>query len=264
MANCATTTNPRFGVWTYLLPFIEKRNEYNAINFSGSSAAALLSAVNSVRNTTAFFTGVDTYICPSDLRATALSGNPVPYTQGSYAAMAGSVELFSFLYAQTSGINADICYVLSADGLFGLNRARRLVEITDGTSSTIIIGDYSRFSQDGTLPFNWWTMCGSYYDNVGPKSRRPQCIAYSAARLNAPPSNLDIGPILLSTGPFNWWQDPTVQNYGQMGFHSQHPGGVNFLFADGSVKFLKDAIDMGVYRSLSTINGGEALSNDAY
>ena len=63
---------------------------------------------------------------------------------------------------------------------------------------------------------------------------------------------------------------------GQFGFRSQHPGGANFLFADGSVHFLKETIDMGnpvysstlankgVYRNLSTRAGGEVISSDAY
>ncbi|MGZ6075818.1 MAG: H-X9-DG-CTERM domain-containing protein, partial [Isosphaeraceae bacterium] len=63
---------------------------------------------------------------------------------------------------------------------------------------------------------------------------------------------------------------------GQYGFRSQHRGGANFLFADGSVHFLKETIDMGnpvysstlankgVYRNLSTRAGGEVISSDAY
>jgi prepilin-type processing-associated H-X9-DG protein len=45
---------------------------------------------------------------------------------------------------------------------------------------------------------------------------------------------------------------------------SFHPGGANFAFGDGSVRFIKDAIDMLVYESLGTRNGGEVVSADSY
>ena len=45
---------------------------------------------------------------------------------------------------------------------------------------------------------------------------------------------------------------------------SYHPGGSNFAFGDGSVRFIKDAIDMRIYESLGTRNGGEVVSSDSY
>lgn len=41
-------------------------------------------------------------------------------------------------------------------------------------------------------------------------------------------------------------------------FFSKHPGGCTFGFADGSTRFLSDAIDLTIYRQLATISGGES------
>ena len=45
---------------------------------------------------------------------------------------------------------------------------------------------------------------------------------------------------------------------------SNHPGGVNVLFADGSVKFIKDSIAMNIWWALGMRNGGEVVSADSY
>ena len=45
-------------------------------------------------------------------------------------------------------------------------------------------------------------------------------------------------------------------------FYSQNPGGVNFLFADGHVAFLKTTMNYQVFRAQATRAGGEAISGD--
>ena len=47
-------------------------------------------------------------------------------------------------------------------------------------------------------------------------------------------------------------------------YRSWHPGGVNFLFADGSVRFIKNAINERTYQSLATRAGGEIIGADQY
>ena len=45
---------------------------------------------------------------------------------------------------------------------------------------------------------------------------------------------------------------------------SYHPGGVNALFGDGSVHFIKDAINGNVWRALGSVNGVEIISADQF
>ncbi len=46
--------------------------------------------------------------------------------------------------------------------------------------------------------------------------------------------------------------------------YSFHPGGCNFLFGDGSVRFLKQTINPGVFVSVISYNRGEVISSDSY
>jgi prepilin-type processing-associated H-X9-DG protein len=51
----------------------------------------------------------------------------------------------------------------------------------------------------------------------------------------------------------NWWREAR-------GFKSLHPGGAQFVMADGSVHFVNEGIDHNVYRGLATRNGGETVN----
>ena len=53
-------------------------------------------------------------------------------------------------------------------------------------------------------------------------------------------------------------------NFDDRSSMSYHPGGSNYLFGDGSVKFLKLSIDLGVYQSLGSRAGGEVVGSDQY
>ena len=45
---------------------------------------------------------------------------------------------------------------------------------------------------------------------------------------------------------------------------SYHPGGVSVLMGDGSVRFVKDSVDLATWRGIGTRNGQEVISSDAY
>ena len=56
---------------------------------------------------------------------------------------------------------------------------------------------------------------------------------------------------------------PDIAGKQHMGFfaaRSNHPGGVNVLMADGSVRFVTDSIDLTTWRALGTCRGGEVLN----
>ena len=53
-------------------------------------------------------------------------------------------------------------------------------------------------------------------------------------------------------------------NFNNISFGSNHSGGCNFCFGDGSVKFIKATINFNVYQALSTRDKGEVVSSDAY
>jgi prepilin-type processing-associated H-X9-DG protein len=61
------------------------------------------------------------------------------------------------------------------------------------------------------------------------------------------------------------WRDPGLGiNKSPVGFGSASPGGANFLFVDGSVRFLKNTINPRVIKALATPTGGEKVSTDEY
>jgi prepilin-type processing-associated H-X9-DG protein len=164
------------------------------------------------------------------------------------------------------------------NGLFHIRSAVTLASITDGTSNTLAFSERAHTLLDppSAVSWNWWTS-GNYGDTLF-------CTMYPMnpfRRLNGLPAD----QFADSTGDDR--HAPFL-----VSASSLHPGGANFAFADGSVRFIKESIDSwtqdpatgiaagltfnptgpyieagivrrGVYQALSTRNGGEALSADS-
>lgn len=182
---------------------------------------------------------IPSFLCPSDPNEGHMdnrAGVPASWSLGltNYKSCAGSNWAWGpFVAAWPRGRFANDADGLSdgngliCEGRNGL-RLTRIADVTDGLSCTFAIGEaVPRWSK-----WTWW-----YYHNG--------VTATCAIPLNYQPPNISRND--------NWgdWQT----NYG---FMSRHPIGGNFCFADGSVKFVTDAVDLNTYRALATINGGEA------
>jgi prepilin-type N-terminal cleavage/methylation domain-containing protein/prepilin-type processing-associated H-X9-DG protein len=120
-----------------------------------------------------------------------------------------------------------------------------LQQITDGTSNTLLAGEQIM----KVTNWNAWVEAN-------------QCVGSTAVPLNYLAPGVAItgsGSINKTTGKSdagNW--------YHWYSFRSMHPGGGNFAMCDGSVKFLKNSINMITYQALSTRGQNEVISSDAY
>jgi prepilin-type N-terminal cleavage/methylation domain-containing protein/prepilin-type processing-associated H-X9-DG protein len=259
---CDADSNRRHTLFAAILRQMEQEPLFNSVNFSLGA--------DRIANVTAQETRIAAYICPSDFATTGPLNPPggplqnIGVNQSSYSGVAGTIELFRYRY--TAPTNAGNCNHLQGNGTFVVSFNTRLSDIRDGTSNTMFIGETSRYiGQPGSWQNawnygEWFALQGA---PAGSKASLPMGIAYTVPRINAPLSHADVIPII-DPDPFTWDQKPAAAEYGQFGFRSQHPGGTNFLFGDGSVKFLKQGIDLKVYRGLGTRKGGEIIGADAY
>jgi prepilin-type processing-associated H-X9-DG protein len=194
--------------------------------------------------------------------------------------MAGLTEIMLYFWGSgTSVPNADRCGAIDSEGIFGTNIAYKPNTVIDGTGNTIFVGEQSRFlNEPPNSTFNFGNISGAF---AGPDwtgkvtwsgDVRETAIAYAVPKINskAVTSNVTacmngnpFGSTSVSFGnPVGWLN--TCPNLGQFSFRSRHPGGANFLFGDGSVRFLKESINLTTYHSLATRAMGEIVSADAY
>jgi prepilin-type N-terminal cleavage/methylation domain-containing protein/prepilin-type processing-associated H-X9-DG protein len=259
---CDTASNRQHTLWAAILSHIEGGALYNSINFSF--------AAGNIRNITAGESKISSYICPSDLPSTGPLNSPgslvsIGVNQGSYGGVAGTTELFRYRY---SASNLENCRHIEGNGAFVVSYNYTLSAFTDGTSQTLFVGEMSRFRNQPPsfqMPWNygdWMRLFSGTSASPGGGSMTHN-IAYLASPPNAPLMDAPVEPII-DPDPFTWYTKPAAQVYGNFGFRSQHPGGVNFLMGDGSVRFIKNSINLQTYWALGTRQGSEAISSDAY
>jgi prepilin-type N-terminal cleavage/methylation domain-containing protein/prepilin-type processing-associated H-X9-DG protein len=287
------TVRDASGPLVQLSPYYEQAQVFNAYNSQWGMYMAVNSTISGI--------GINTLWCPSDGAIVGLKyqyygvnydGSNLPMAYSSYAMCLGTWDTFpggsnpnfQAIISKMNGVSYYIGYpnYLANPNGFGANPGSipsvRLQTITDGTSNTMAFGEraHGLFSRvqgpDGNTDFydwNWWTS-GNYGDTN-----------FTTLFPVNPQKKLGNGNDLGSQG------DNFV-----LAASSFHPGGANFAFCDGSVRFIKDTVNcwpynpangqpinlivnangtydiaagtMGVYQALSTRGGGEVVSSDQY
>ena len=250
----------------YIMPYLEQGNKYNALNFSHPAGFP--------PNTSVWENSVATFLCPTDTKADQ-SRTSFKITQISYAGVFGLTECIANNYGTgTNVMNAQLCGAIISEGVFGRNVSYSIANISDGLSNTLMVGETSRFREESPYSrFNIANVGGAWGGgDLGTPPRyeswndiRISGGSYVVPKLNSRPY---IGRPSWVVDPSNgthsktWVDDPRSLLLGQFGFRSLHPGGANFLMSDGSVRFLKESIDLKTYRALGTRSGGEVFSGD--
>ena len=167
-----------------------------------------------------------------------------------------------------------------ADGLLKQGKTR-IAEITDGTSNTIAIGEdagrdprflspYTEGYWDGGSPARQpWPDPATTQGPAGGYTPLAPLLAMGRARRrpSASPARRTTSSARCTrsaSGPARLRRHQGNNAGANDELFSFHPGGVNVLFGDGSVRFLKDTINLVTLRALVTLKGGEVVSADQY
>jgi prepilin-type N-terminal cleavage/methylation domain-containing protein/prepilin-type processing-associated H-X9-DG protein len=280
---------------TLLLPYIEQGAIYNAINFVDTQTIGQTPMPNDhPANTTAEYTVIAGFLCPSDQdRLTSPDGH------NNYMANSGSAPNCDYggnaFTPSWSGPSAGP-FIYSSSGIdtgppgFG-GSSVSVAAITDGTSNTAAFSERVKAIGNNfgntTAPFDGskpTASLGTPPPIPNNLEGTPQAY-YQACRANPPVpvganqdaanfSDDNISGSTWVTGqpantryihvmtPNTWSCRSGLQIAHVAG--SRHPGGVNVLFCDGSVKFIKDSISTTPWWAIGTRAGGEVVSSDQY
>ncbi len=237
-----TPSGYHFNWLTQLLPYLDEKPVYRHLDFkvgvyqpeNGTTRAILMRVL----------------LCPSSAgpeRSAPTNATPSPWGEPaltSYAACHNDVE------APIDVTNK---------GVFFLNSRIRYEDIEDGSSSTIFFGEkMTELSELGWASGTRATLrnTGFAVNGIAKVFSAPLAADSEEITTGNPKAKAAAGAGSTRTGEAP--PDPVG------GFSSRHPGGANFGFGDGSVKFLKNTINPQVFQLLGNRADGNLISADRY
>jgi prepilin-type processing-associated H-X9-DG protein len=222
--------------WTCLeeiLPFMEGANIRDSLDLKSPSWAPA--------NATAVQRVIPDFLCPSvsdpstTYQVQDVTGNTLAvFARAHYVACAGRMNVWDNTATDLRSF---------ADGVFFRNSRIRFKDITDGTSHTTFIGEQTPLHNDST----WVGIV------PGAATCPGSTFPFGNCDLAAPQINVHAGPggdIPSFILPPNTSSDPDAM-------YSEHNGGCNVLYGDGSVRFILDSINQLVWSAMSTRAGNE-------
>ncbi|HEY1272127.1 MAG TPA: DUF1559 domain-containing protein [Gemmataceae bacterium] len=224
-------TDAVHGSWPFLLPYLEQPALFNAYRWDVDFF--------NLANQPTVATPLKILQCPSaePNRFVVIDHPEGAFTNGGQGACID--------YGPVQGVGPGLTLwglidpVGNYEGALPTNRMTRVLDITDGTSNTLLE------AEDAGRPKLW--QAGHYVPNVfsfgGPWASSANAVIIRGASAD--------GSQLLGPCAINCTNDRQPYSF--------HAGGANFLFADGSVHFLPAAIDIRVLAALATRAGGEVL-----
>lgn len=244
----------RVGLFTEMLPYIEQSVLYDSIQkriaarapFAPGPGMPIPYDTRAAYFDEERFTVVPDYICPSwphmKVCETHVDPNKNPIgALSTYLGVAGSYTGIETVHQAGHG---DI----PENGIFGYLFNRKLSEVTDGLSNTMMLAEFNQSDVLSTSMFftppgnvRPWLHGGGGQAGDNVNAGLHSCKVISEATINAKVTrNIEV--------PFN-----------HLPFGSFHPGGMNTCMGDGSVTFLSEDIELATYQALATADGGEAV-----
>jgi prepilin-type processing-associated H-X9-DG protein len=219
----------QYGWPVLIMPYIEQQNLHTQLGVTSYSLHHLMAGANpGLKNPTQLLqTKLSIFICPSDsnpngnVNATRNFNTALGTTAGGFGAFQPGIS--NYIGNRGTRFQAYSAGQPDTFGIFMEVYSKRMQDITDGSSNTIMLGERD------TQICNSATWVGVRNPAGSGTAAYSMVAATSHVKLNTPDP-----PIA--------WNDTTVGGCFQ-GFSSLHPGGANFALCDGSVRFVTNGIE---------------------